>query len=64
MKDPRVSSRAELLPEEKVAGTDDAVEQAKAILEDSDLRTADRTAAPGTFVEHRTSEEATLPVDG
>ncbi len=61
--DPRVSSRAELNPEEKAAGSDDPVEQARAILEDSDARSADRSAAPGKFVEHRTSEEATEPVE-
>jgi hypothetical protein len=62
--DPRVSTRAEKLsPEEKVAGSDDPVEQARVILEDSDRRSNDRNAAPGKFVEHRTSEEATPPVD-
>lgn len=61
--DDRVSTRAELTPEEKVAGSDDPEEQARVILEDSDLRTANRSAAPGKFVEHRTSEEATPPVD-
>ena len=54
---------AELLPEEQAAGSDDPEAQAEAILEDSDAREADRTAAPGTFVEHRTSDEATAPVD-
>jgi hypothetical protein len=60
----RVATRAEkLLPEEKVAGSDDPGEQARVILEDSDIRTADREASPGTFQEHRTSEEATPPPD-
>jgi hypothetical protein len=62
MTEERVSTRAELLPEEKAAGTDDPVAQAETILEDSDARSADRSAAPGKFVEHRTSEEATPPV--
>ena len=39
--DPRIESRAHLLPEEKADGTDDAREQARTILEDSDERTAD-----------------------
>ena len=59
--DERISTRAELLPEEKVVGSDDPQAQAATILEDSDLRAADREAAPGKFVEHRTSEEATPP---
>lgn len=62
--DERVEARAtELLPEELAAGSDDPGAQAAAILEDSDDREADRTAAPGSFVEHRTSDEATEPVD-
>jgi len=35
----RIQERAELLPEEEVAGSDDPEAQAKAILEDSDERT-------------------------
>ena len=35
----RVKGRADLLPEERAAGSDDPLEQAKAILEDSDERT-------------------------
>ena len=35
----RVETRADLLPEEREAGSDDPLEQAKAILEDSDERT-------------------------
>jgi hypothetical protein len=35
----RVDRRAELLPEEREAGSDDPGEQAQAILEDSDERT-------------------------
>lgn len=60
--DPRVARRAaQLLPEEDVVGSDDPDRQAEAILEDSDARSEDRDAAPGSFVEHRTSEEATPP---
>ena len=36
----RVHRRADLLPEELAAGSDDPAEQARAILEDSDERTA------------------------
>ena len=35
----RINTRADLLPEEREAGSDDPFEQAKAILEDSDERT-------------------------
>jgi hypothetical protein len=35
----RIHERAELVPEEEVAGSDDPEAQAKAILEDSDERT-------------------------
>lgn len=35
----RIESRAELLPEEEAAGSDAPMEQAKAILEESDERT-------------------------
>lgn len=60
--DERVASRAsELLPEEQVVGSDDPEAQAEAILEDSEERTADRTAAPDTVLEHRTSDDATEP---
>jgi hypothetical protein len=37
----RVHSRAELLPEEEAVGSDDAEEQARIVLEDSDRRTED-----------------------
>lgn len=37
----RVASRAELLPEEQAAGSQDPEEQAEAILEESDERTED-----------------------
>ena len=60
--DRRVARRAAaLLPEEEVAGSADPTAQAEAILEESDERSDDRDAAPGTFVEHRTSDEATPP---
>ncbi len=36
-----VDTRAELLPEEQTAGSDAPVDQAQAILEESDERTAD-----------------------
>lgn len=62
--DPRVAHRAaHLLPEEEAAGTADRVTQAEIILEESDQRSEDRDAAPDSFVEHRTSDEATAPTD-
>jgi len=39
--DERVAERADLLPEEEAAGSDDPQRQAAAILEDSDRRTAE-----------------------
>jgi hypothetical protein len=41
----------------------DPAEQKELLLEDSEERTADRDAAPGSVVEHRTSDEATPPVE-
>lgn len=62
MTNERVEGRAaELLPEETTAGSDDPEAQAEAILDESDERQADRNAAPGSVVEHRTSGEATPP---
>ncbi|MPY91809.1 MAG: hypothetical protein GEV08_01735 [Acidimicrobiia bacterium] len=58
-----VARRAELLPEEKEGGSEDAEAQARAILEDSETRAADRDAAPGSFVESRRSEETVEPQD-
>jgi hypothetical protein len=55
--DPRVASRANLLDEELEAGSADPAAQARAILEDSDARTLDPGAAPGTFLEQRASED-------
>jgi hypothetical protein len=55
----RVAQRAaNLLPEERAAGSDDPVAQAETILEESDIREADPHAAPDSFVEHRTSDQA------
>ena len=59
----RVAGRADLLPEEEAVGSDDPEGQAREILADSDERTADRDAAPSTHLEHRSSDEATEPVD-
>ena len=61
--DERASTRADLSPEEQAAGSDDPEGQAEAILEESDERTASREAAPGTHLEHRTSDDATPPAD-
>lgn len=63
VEDDLVARRAELSAEEKEAGSDDPEAQARAILEDSDARTADLEAAPGTYVEHRRSEDTVPPVD-
>lgn len=61
--DDRAATRADhLLPEERGAGSADPEAQAEAILADSDRRQEDRDAAPDSFVEHRTSDEATPPV--
>jgi hypothetical protein len=59
VKDEQAASRADLLPEEKAAGSDDPHAQAEAILEDSEARSASRDASPGTHLEHRTSDEVT-----
>jgi hypothetical protein len=59
--DERVSRRAELLAEEKAAGSDDPHAQAESILADSEERVASRNAAPDTQLEHRTSTDATPP---
>ena len=61
--DEHIAKRAELLPEEKAAGSDDPEAQAEAILEDSEARTVSRDASPGTHLEHRTSDDATPPVE-
>jgi hypothetical protein len=57
----RVASRAELLPEELAVGGENALGLAEAVLADSEERSADRDAASDSFVEHRTSAEATAP---
>lgn len=54
----RVHSRAELLPEERAAGSDDPEAQAAAVLADSDERTEVPGAAPDTVLEERTSQDA------
>lgn len=60
--DDRSAARANhLLPEEHAAGSDDPAAQAEVILEESDMRQEDRDAAPDSYVEHRTSDEATPP---
>ncbi|MDQ3106830.1 MAG: hypothetical protein M3Q68_03395 [Actinomycetota bacterium] len=40
-----------------------AATQKSVILEESEERSLDRDAAPGSSVEHRTSDEATPPVE-
>ncbi|GAA4925457.1 hypothetical protein GCM10025331_05720 [Actinoplanes utahensis] len=59
MTDERTGRRAaDLLPEERAAGSADPQAQAEAILADSDERTDDPTAAPDSFLERRTSDES------
>jgi chromosome condensin MukBEF MukE localization factor len=60
--DERVATRG-LVGAEVGAGSDDPEAQARTILEDSEIRTLDRDAAPGSVVEHRRSED-TVPPDG
>ena len=63
----RVRSRAQLLPEEKAAGSDAPIEQATEVLRDSERRTDEAVRVLSDeqqrvmSVEHRTSEEATDP---
>ncbi|WP_433614142.1 hypothetical protein ACQP2P_07290 [Dactylosporangium sp. CA-139114] len=56
--DERIRDRAELLPEELAAGSDDPKAQAEAVLQDSDDRESYRETAPDLRIEHRTSDEA------
>jgi hypothetical protein len=59
MSEERIEQRAtDLLPEERAAGSDDPRAQAEVILEESDIREEDPEAAPDSFLERRTSEEA------
>jgi hypothetical protein len=55
--DADVRARSDLLPEERAAGSDDPEAQARAILEDSLLRTEVPGTAPSTHLEHRRSED-------
>ena len=59
----RVAQRAAEIQEDANIDDDDAKAQARAILEDSEMRTQDREAAPGSFVEHRRSEDTVAPPD-
>ena len=60
----RVEQRAaELLPEERNAGSADPRAQAEAILDESDERETDLDAAPDSFLEHRTADQAAAPDD-
>lgn len=58
----RVAARATDLQDDAV-DSEEAKDQARAILQDSELRTRDRAAAPGSFVEHRRSEDTVPPAD-
>ena len=60
----RVTTRAaQVVRDEHEVSSRDAKAQARAILEDSEMRTRDRDAAPGSFVEHRRSEDTVPPDD-
>jgi hypothetical protein len=59
--DEQVGSRADLLAEERRAGSDDPEAQARAVLADSEERTLHRGAAPDTVTEHRRSEDTVGP---
>lgn len=59
----RVATRAAELQGDDDVGNEGAKAQARAILEDSEVRTRDREAAPGSFVEHRRSEDTVLSDD-
>ena len=58
----RVASRAAQLSDDDV-NHEGAKAQARAILEESEMRTQDREAAPSSFVEHRRSEDTVPPAD-
>jgi hypothetical protein len=59
----QVATRAHLVGEEHDAGSGGPRAQARAILEESEMRTRDRNAAPGSFVEDRRSEDTVPPQD-
>jgi hypothetical protein len=63
--DERTERRAaDLLPEERAAGSADPQAQAEAILAESDERENDQNAAPDSFLERRTSEQTVTPGEG
>lgn len=53
----RIDSRADLLPEEERAGSDDPHEQAEAILEESQRRTDDPAATGEDSVQTSTPDQ-------
>jgi hypothetical protein len=57
----RVASRAELLPEEEQAGSDNPTVQAARVLEESEQRTLERAKGPTNDGEHRRSEDTVDP---
>ncbi len=60
--DPRVERRAELLDDERDAGSADPETQAEVILSESDIRQVDREDPEGSqVVEHRTSDDTVDP---
>jgi hypothetical protein len=64
MTDDRIGRRAaDLLPEERTAGSADPQAQAEAILAESDERELDPQAAPDSFLERRRSDQTVTPGD-
>ena len=62
MTDDRIDRRAaDLLPEERAAGSTDPEAQAEAILAESDEREDDPGAAPDSFLERRRSDQTVTP---
>ena len=60
MTDDRIDQRAaDLLPEERAAGSDDPRAQAEAILAESDEREDDAEAPPDTILERHSSGKTT-----
>lgn len=55
--DDRVETRAELLPEEQTAGSDDPEAQAETILEESDERTADPEGTAESYDQTSTPDQ-------
>ena len=62
--DPKVETRAELLPEEQTAGSEDPESQAEAILEDSERRTQDPSGTRNASVQTLGEDHGQEPGEG